>query len=128
MKRPLIEAQTKKTVAESVNKGVEGQFGAIQTAQTIAAIPQTAPLADMLLHSAGYVDADLPPIVPNAAPVAGVMPASAGQPASLSPEQVQAIQRQSPTSSRELLGRRNTNPLTPANPLPGVNAGIEGGQ
>ncbi|MFM7012172.1 MAG: hypothetical protein ACKO0Z_23065 [Betaproteobacteria bacterium] len=128
MKRPLIEAQTKKTVAESVNKGVEGQFGAIQTAQTIAAIPQTAPLADMLLKSAGYKDADLPPIVPNAAPVAGAMPASAGQPASLSPEQVQAIQRQSPASSREVLSRRNTNPLTPANPLPGVNAGIEGGQ
>lgn len=128
-KQPLIEAQVKKTIAESVNKGVEGQFGAIQTAQTITAIPQTAPLADMLLKSAGYQDADLPPIVPNAAPVAGVMPANAGQPAQLDPAQVEAIQRQSPAGSREMLGRRrNTNPLTPLNPSPGVNAGIEGGQ
>ena len=134
-KQPLIDAQVEKTRADSVNKNVEGQFGAIQTAQTITAIPQTAPLADMLLRSAGFKDADTAPIMPAAlAPVAGAMPAQAGQPAELAPEQVQAIQRQRPTSPGEALGiRRNTspqfpaNPGTPANPGVGVNAGIEGG-
>lgn len=129
-KQPLIDAQVEKTKAEAVNKGVEGQFGAIQTAQTITAIPQTAPLADMLLKSVGFEDKDGGTIMPSApAPVAGAMPANEGQPAQLAPEQVAAIQRQAPATSREVLGRRrNTNPLTPLNPATGVNAGIEGGQ
>jgi hypothetical protein len=133
-RQPLIDAQVKKTLAESVNKGVEGQFGAIQTAQTITAIPQTAPLADMLLKSVGFQDQDLPPIIPNAAPVAGVMPAQEGRPARLEPEQVAAIQRQQPRTARELLSRRNTSPQFPANPIApadpdvGVNRGIEGGE
>jgi len=130
-KQPLIEAQVKKTLSESVNKGIEGQFGAIQTAQTITAIPQTAPLADMLLKSAGFQDQDLPPIIPNAAPVAGVMPAQEGQPAQMAPEQIAAIQRQSPAGAREILGgRRNTSPQFPPRLLSasdGVNRGIEGG-
>ena len=135
MKAPLIVAQTKKTNAESVNKNVEAQFGAIQTAQTITAIPQTAPLADMLLQSDGFVDANGGTIMPNApAPVVGAMPATEGRPAELDPQQVQAIQRQQPATAREILGRRNTspqfpaNPGQPANPDVGFNAGIEGGQ
>lgn len=132
-RQPLIDAQVKKTNAESVNKNVEAQFGAIQTAQTITAIPQTAALADMLLQSDGFVDANGGTIMPNAAPIAGVMPAQEGQPAQLDPAQVQAIQRQQPATSREILGRRNTspqfpaNPSMPANPDVGFNAGIEGG-
>ncbi len=134
-KQPLIDAQVKKTMAESVNKGVEGQFGAIQTAQTITAIPQTAPLADMLLRSVGFEDQDGGTIMPSApAPVAGVMPAQEGRPVDLNPAQVDAIQRRQPATQREVLGRRNTspqfpaNPAMPANPDVGVNAGIEGGQ
>lgn len=133
-KQPLIDAQVKKTEAESVTKNGEAQFGAIQTAQTITAIPQTAPLADMLLRSAGFEDQDGGTIMPNAAPIAGVMPAQEGQPAQLDPAQVQAIQRQQPATAREILGRRNTspqfpaNPGQPANPDVGFNAGIEGGQ
>ena len=134
-RQPLIDAQAKKTIADSVNKNVEAQFGAIQTAQTIAAIPQTAALADMLLQSDGFVDANggtIMPIAPD--PVAGVMPAQEGQPAQLDATQVQAIQRQQPATAREVLSRRNTspqfpaNPGQPANPDVGVNAGIEGGQ
>lgn len=135
MKAPLIEAQTKKTKAESVNKNVEAQFGAIQTAQTITAIPQTAALADILLQSDGFEDANGGTIMPSApAPVAGAMPAQEGQPAMLDPQQVEAIQRQQPRTAREVLGRRNTspqfpaNPAMPANPDIGVNSGIEGGQ
>lgn len=134
-RQPLIDAQVKKTINEAVNKAVEAQFGAIQTAQTITAIPQTAPLADTLLRSGGYVDQDAAPIMPAApAPIAGAMPAMAGRPAELAPEQVAAIQREAPATAREVLGRRNTspnfpaNPLMPANPDIGVNAGIEGGK
>ena len=133
-KQALVDAQVKKTEAESVTKYGEAQFGAIQTAQTITAIPQTAPLADLLLRSAGFVDQDGGTIMPNAAPIAGVMPAQEGQPASLDPVQVAAIQRQQPATAREILGRRNTspqfpaNPAMPANPDVGFNAGIEGGQ
>lgn len=128
-KDKLIEAQVNKLVAEAVNKAIEAQFGAIQTAQTITAIPQTAPLADKLLRSGGYVDRDAAPIVPVPdAPVIGAMPAQEGQPVQLDAAQVEAIQRQEPATSAEVLGRRrNTNPLTPLNPGTGVNHGIEGG-
>lgn len=133
-RQPLIDAQVKKTNAESVNKNVEAQFGAIQTAQTITAIPQTAPLADILLQSDGFVDANGGTIMPSApVPVVGAMPAQEGQPAQLDPAQVQAIQRQQPSTPREILGRRNTSPQFPANPGQpenpdvGVNSGIEGG-
>jgi len=137
-KAKLLTAQADKTTAEvdkvraeTVNKNVEAQFGAIQTAQTITGIPQTSPRADLLLRSGGYVDHDAAPIIPSAAPVPGVMPAQEGQPAQLDPAQVEAIQRQQPRTPREILGRRNTHPNFPANPADpdvGVNAGIQGGQ
>jgi hypothetical protein len=94
-------AQAEKVQAEKVAKAVEAQFSAIQTAQTIALTPATAPLADALLLSAGYIDQDAPPIVPNA------------------PAGLDALEM--PT---------NTNPLTPLNPenpAVGMNQGIEGG-
>ena len=94
----LIQAQTRKTDAEATNKAVESQFSATQAAQNIAIQPAVAPLADALLKSAGYQDQDLPPIVPEVPQGLDVMP----------PE-------------------RNTNPLTPANPAVGMEAGIEGG-
>lgn len=131
-KQPLIDAQVKKTNAESVNKNVEAQFGAIQTAQTITAIPQTAALADTLLQSDGFVDANGGTIMPQAAaPVIGAMPAQQGQPVDLDAQQVAAIQRQQPSTAREILGRRNTSPQFPArleNPGAGMNLGIEGGE
>ncbi|MER2527135.1 MAG: genomic island protein [Candidatus Competibacter denitrificans] len=96
-KADLLKVQAEKTQAEMVNKAVEAQYSAIQTAQTIAAIPQTAGLADSLLKSAGYVDRDAAPIVPQlTGPVRGVAPP--------------------PT---------NTNPLTPPNPDAGITAGME---
>jgi hypothetical protein len=98
----LKQAQTEKTQTEKVAKSVEAQFSAIQTAQTIAMTPATAPLADQLLKSAGFVDADAAPIVPNA-----------------------------PLGIDTLPMPENTNPLTPlnpANPAVGMNQGIEGGQ
>lgn len=96
-KAKLLEAQAEKTQAEQVNKAVEAQYSAIQTAQTIAAIPQTATLADALLKSAGYVDRDAPPIVPQ---LPGQLPGVAPPPL-------------------------NTNPITPRNPAVGIDAGLE---
>ena len=92
----LTEAQTQKTVNEAVNKSVESQFSAIQTAGTISVNPATSALADALLRSAGYVDQDMAPIVPsyNGPGIDGGLPT-------------------------------NTNPLTPANPGVGLKAGIE---
>lgn len=94
----LLESQARKTDAEATNKAVESQFSATQAAQNIAMQPAVAPLADALLKSAGYKDQDLPPIVPAVPQGLDVLPPA-----------------------------MNTNPLTPANPAVGMNAGIEGG-
>lgn len=95
-KAKLINAQTEKALAEATAKRVETQYSGIQTAQVIATTPQTAPLADGLLRSAGYQDMDAAPIIPNA------------------PDGMPAVDMPS-----------NTNPLTPANPGVGMNEGIE---
>lgn len=93
----LAAATTQKAVNEAVNKSVESQYSAIQTAGAIATNPLTSGLADALLRSAGYQDQDLAPIVP-----------------SLSGPAMSAQQQIS-----------NTNPMTPANPGVGLKAGIE---
>lgn len=93
----LAKAQADKTRQETVNRSVEAQYSAIQTAGVIATNPLTAGLADALLRSAGYIDQDLPPIVPElqgGAGIAGNLPT-------------------------------NTNPITPANPGVGLMSGIE---
>lgn len=102
----LLVAQAKKTEAEAervqtemVAKAVEAQFSAIKTAQVIALMPDTSSLADQLLRSAGYVDRDAAPIVPQlAAPIASV--------AALAPPQ------------------ENSHPLTPENPDVGMTTGL----
>ena len=96
-KAKLLTAQAEKTQAEMVNKAVEAQYSAIQTAQTIATLPATAGLADTLLKSAGYVDKDAPPIVPQ---LAGPVPGAVRPP-------------------------RNNDPITPTNPARGIDAGME---
>lgn len=98
-KAALLNAQARKTDADTTARGVEAQYSAVQTAQVIATTPATSGLADKLLRSAGYVDHDAGPIVPAApaglpAPPAGAVPT-------------------------------NTNPMTPANPGVGMMEGIE---
>ena len=95
-KAKLIEAQARKADADTTAKSVETQYSAIQTAQVIASTPATSTLADALLKSAGYVDHDAAPIVPQA---------PAGMPSLPMPA--------------------NTNPMTPVNPGVGLDAGIE---
>jgi hypothetical protein len=96
-KADQLAAQTAKLQAETVAKSVEAQFSAIQTAGTIATMPATADLADALLLSAGYVDRDAAPIVPE---YDGTALGAVDMPT-------------------------NTNPTTPPNPGVGLNAGIE---
>lgn len=93
-----VEAETERIKAETVNKLVESTFSAIQTARVITETPQTAGTADSLLKSAGFVDKDAAPIVPEAS-----------APPSGNPPPV------------------NTNPLTPTNPAVGMNSGMESG-
>lgn len=93
-----MDATTKRIEVETVNEAVEAQYSAMQAANVVATTPQTAPVADALLLSAGFVDRDSPPIVPS--------------------YQGEAV--------AQLAGMpKNTNPLTPANPGVGLNQGIE---
>ena len=96
----LIDAQTRKTDAQAVDVAIKAQYSGTQAALEIARNPGAAPIADSMLRSAGYVDRDAGPIVP--------------QPSQALPG-LDAPQR-------------NTDPLTPASPASpaaGQEAGIE---
>lgn len=95
------QADAERAQALTVGARVEAQYSAVQTAQVIEQIPGTATTADALLRSAGSIDMDAAPIVPQASGAGQVLPVEV------------------PT---------NTNPLTPANPASpavGMQAGIE---
>ena len=94
----LKQAQARFADANAVAKSVEAQFSAIQTAGAIVVTPQSAALADALLRSAGFVDKDAAPIVPEAPP--GMEP---------------PIDDGIP---------ENTHPLAPANPAVGMTRGL----
>lgn len=100
-KAGLLKAQTTKTNADAVNANVTAMFSATQAANQIASVPAVAPLADALLKSANFQDADLPPIVPNAPDGIAAMP-------------VDVAANTSPNA-----------PPRPEQPDVGVNAGIE---
>jgi chaperonin GroES len=60
-----LNAEAKKIEAETVESSVRAQFAGMQAANVIATTPSTAPIADALLLSAGFVDRNLPPVVPQ---------------------------------------------------------------
>ena len=93
----LKQALARKADNEAVAKAIEAQYSALQTAQIIVTLPETAALADALLRSGGFKDQDAAPIVPEAP--AGMQPAVDGLPS-------------------------NTHPLTPANPEVGLTRGL----
>ena len=97
-KAGLIKAQTRLADATAVNKGVEGMFSATNAANQIALQPSIAPMADAMLLSAGFTDANAAPIIPNAPP--GAKPIDVPS---------------------------NTSPNFPPNPAVGMDAGIETG-
>jgi hypothetical protein len=92
----LLNAQTRKTDAQATDVKVKTQYSGVQTAQVVAQIPATAALADGLLKSAGYVDQDAGPIVPQA---------PSGLPTVALPQ--------------------STDPMNPASPAVGASDGIE---
>ena len=100
-KARLLEAQAAKTQAETVDVRGKTMYSAMQSAQVIAAVPQTSGLADQLLASQGYIDQDAGPLVPQ-------LPVGAA-----------------PSMPPEGLIPSNTDPLTPASPALGMNDGIE---
>lgn len=101
----LKQALARKADADAVAKSIEAQYSAIQTAQAIVFTPEAAALADALLRSGGYQDHDAAPIVPSL-------------PADAMPAEPEPIDTGFPT---------NTNPLTPANPVVGINRGLSDG-
>lgn len=60
-----LNAETKKTDSEAVESSVRAQFAGMQAANIIASTPTVTPIADALLLSAGFVDKDASPIVPQ---------------------------------------------------------------
>lgn len=54
MKGELQVAQISKLIAETVKTGVEAAFASMQAGQTIATMPQVAPIADVVMMGAGY--------------------------------------------------------------------------
>lgn len=103
----LREAQALKTEADMVNTGIDAQYSAVQTAGMIAQTPATASLADQLLLSAGYIDKDAPPIVPQV---------QGGQQL-MAPDQMQLPPNTNPIAP--------VPPPQPGSPAVGANAGIE---
>ena len=95
-----MEAEAKNIAADQVKKGVEGGYSAMQAAQVVATMPQVAPIADQILQIAGYQPSNPVGVDPNIqAPAQAVAPA-VDFPAS-------------------------TNPLSPASPFIGQEAGIK---
>lgn len=117
-KAGLLQAQTRKTEAETVNKNVEAMFASVQSGQTIAAIPSVAGIADTILKSAGYQDRDGGELMPQAVSpdmqAAQIGTAMAGRPPFLQGEQVAAVNNTDPRF-----------PANPASPVDGARAGIE---
>lgn len=66
----LLEAQRKGAIATAANTNVQAIFGATNAGQKIAMDPRISPLADELLLSAGYEDANGTPLTPPAQPLA----------------------------------------------------------
>lgn len=64
-KQPLIDAQVKNFIAQSVAKNIEGFYSATNTAATVATNPNLAVAADIILKSAGAVDHDSAPMIPE---------------------------------------------------------------
>ena len=64
-KEKLVDAQVAKLRAETTNENVTAMFSATNAGANIAAQAAVAPLADQLLQSAGFVDANAAPIVPS---------------------------------------------------------------
>lgn len=114
----LLQAQITKTVNEAVGSAVTSMFSATQAANQIAAVPAVAPLADQLLQSAGFVDKNAAPIVPQAL-------AEAAGPAANGPAQPATHPVPGGAAPAGTIEPENTHPNFPAHPDVGARSGIE---
>lgn len=114
----LVEAQTRKTHAEAVGAGVGSMYSAVQAAGSIAMQPAVAPLADDLLKSAGFVDQDEAPIVPQSEVASPAVDAMLGAPRNTSP-------MHPPRANPQAVPVPAVEPIDPASAVEGVGDGIE---
>lgn len=113
----LINQQAELAKAQVVESAMDTMFSSLNTAAVIAGNPATAPLADQLNKSAGFVDKNAAPIIPEMPLSAAVarMPQAVGQPAGSAPGAL-------PPGVD-----RNTHPGFPPNPEQ-ADAGLLAGQ
>ena len=98
------QARASLSAAQAVAKNVEALFSAIRTAQIITQMPAVAGIADTIVKSAGFVDADQGAVY--------------GQPGQAEAAAASGQVQPPPT---------NTHPATPDNPERGMDTGIEAG-
>ncbi len=101
-----VATRTKLLEAQATETAVKAQYSAIQTAGVIAATPMTSGLADSLLRSAGYIDRDAAPIVPQV------------------PQVPQGMQQQ---PMMPIPPQGNPNPMSPPPMPPGPGVGMMDG-
>ena len=102
-------AETEKLKAQATSENVTAQYSSLQSAQVAVSMPAVLPVADDLLLSAGYVDANGSPL----ANAPGIQPQA----------QIQPELEQNPE-----MFNTNTSPAMPAvpeTPSKGLNQGIE---
>lgn len=76
LKGTLNEAEIKRIQAQAVQIGVQAAFSAMQAGQQIVMSPQVAPIADVVMQSAGYQEPQPAGVDPNyPTPSAGALPA-----------------------------------------------------
>jgi Phage P22-like portal protein len=93
-----LKAEIDKIKADAVSRSVEGLYSGMTAANLAATVPAVLPIADQIMSSAGFIDAN------------------GGQIATQPSMPVQTTQMP-----------ENTNPITPPNPDVGLNQGIENG-
>lgn len=98
------QAKTALAQAQAVAKNVEAMFSAIRTSQVISLQPAVSPIADQIVRSAGFKDADPAPEFPT--PAQAEVAGASGQ---VTPPP------------------NNTHPATPDNAQRGMDTGIEAG-
>lgn len=111
-----IKASTGKADAEKVNKNVATTYAAVQAAEVIAAIPSTAPVADEIMRSAGYVS---PP---------GGMDPNLPQPAQADPSVLLQQVNDKKTGTGFMPGGQSTDPMNPAQPEQPASPNVGAGQ
>lgn len=144
----MIKSQASLNDAKSVKELVQAQYGAIETAEIIVAVPEAAQPADQVLHNANYQHHDDTALggatgaTQDQNLLGGLIPVGTPAPQSQLPNvalnngvptmsvpQVGQQPQQDPNAPVSPIGATpNTNPMTPGTPgsaFKGFNAGIE---